>query len=85
VDGKLVVRDFATAFAGPKAGTLLAFSRQDCDLDWPAPDGWRGGDAPAIVPTESGPGIRVPARVGKGRLGLRLRAHQPVRLGPAPH
>ena len=82
VDGLLVAKDFATVFPGPRPGTFLAYSRNDCELDWEAPDGWNAGPVPAVKLVESGPGVAVPARIEKGRLKLPLRAHQPVRLGP---
>jgi hypothetical protein len=69
-------------YPGPKAGTYLAYSRSDCDLDWPAPRGWKNGPVKAVILTETGPGVTVPARVEKGHLRLHLRAHQPVRLKP---
>jgi hypothetical protein len=80
VNGEMVAEDYATVFAGPKAGTLLAYSRKDCDLDWPAPAGWKNGELSAVLLTESGPGVPVPARIEKGRLRLKLQAHQPVRI-----
>ncbi len=85
VDGELMAKDFTTVFAGPRPGTLLAFSRHDCELDWPVPAGWKKSSArevPAVVLSESGQGVPVPARIAKGRLKLKLNAHQPVRLGP---
>jgi hypothetical protein len=82
VDGQRIARDFVTVFRGWRKGTLLAFSRNDTALDWPAPAGWRNGPLPAVALTENGPGVRPPARVERGRLRLDLRAHQPVRLGP---
>ena len=80
VHGELVAEGFTTVFAGPKAGTLLAYSRKDCDLDWPAPAGWKNGDLSAVLLTESGQGVTVPAKIEKGRLKLKLQAHQPVRV-----
>jgi hypothetical protein len=82
VDGNLVARDFTTVFAGPRKGTLLAYSRTRCDLDWRAPAGWKNGEIPAVTLTDSGPGVAVPARIERGRLRLTLQAHQPVRIGP---
>jgi hypothetical protein len=82
VDGVLMAENFATVFPGRQAGTLLAYSRTDTDLDWPAPVGWADGDVPAVALTEVGPGLRRPARIAKGRLLMKLHAHEPVRLGP---
>jgi hypothetical protein len=82
VDGNLVAKDFTTVFAGPRKGTLLAYSRTNCDLDWPAPAGWKSGALPAVALTESGSGVTVPARIERGRLRLKLLAHQPVRIEP---
>ncbi len=80
VDGRTLAKDFTTVYPGPKTGTHLAYSRTGCDLDWPAPKGWKNGPVKAVTLTETGPGVTVPARVEKGRLRLHLRAHQPVRL-----
>ena len=80
VDGKVMAQDFQTVFPGPQRGTYLAYSRTDWDMDWPAPAGWKDGEISAVTLTESGPGIRVPAKVRKGRLSLSLKAHHPVRL-----
>jgi len=82
VDGTLIARDFTTVFPGPERGTYLACSRTDRDLNWLAPAGWKDGKVAAVELTESGPGIRVPAEVRKGRLLLTLKAHQPVHLTP---
>jgi hypothetical protein len=82
VDGHLIAKDFATVFAGPRPGTFLAYSRNDCELDWEAPAGWKAGPVPAVKLTESGSGVGVAAWIEKSRLKLALRAHQPVRLGP---
>jgi hypothetical protein len=82
VDGRTIARDFVTVFPGRKKGTLLAFSRYDTELDWPAPDAWKHGAVPALTLTGTGPGVRVAAQVCRGRLRLPLRAHQPVRIGP---
>ncbi len=80
VDGTLVARNFTTVFAGPRPGTLLAFSRRDCQLDWPAPAGWKNGPLKATVLSENGPGVTIPARIEKSRIKLKLQAHQPVRI-----
>lgn len=80
VDGETIAKDFTTVYPGPKTGTYLAYSRTDCDLDWPAPRGWKNGPIKAVILTETDPGVTVPARVERGRLRLHLRAHQPVRL-----
>jgi hypothetical protein len=82
VDGVTVARDFVTVLPGRRKGTLLAFSRHDTELDWPVPAGWPDGAVRAVTLTETGPGVRVDARVEKRRLRLVLRAHQPVRIGP---
>ena len=82
VDGALVAEDFVTLYAGPRSGTHIAFSRNDRQLDWPAPAGWGEGSVPAITLTDSGPGLLVSAEVKNGRLKVSLKAHQPVRIGP---
>jgi hypothetical protein len=80
VDGVTVGRDFTTVYAGPKKGTLIAYSREAQDLDWPALKGWKNGRLSAVTLTDTGPGVTVPARIEKGRIRLPLRAHEPVRL-----
>ena len=84
VDGEVLARDFVTVFPGPRKGTLLAYSLEDHDLNWPAPEGWKNGPLNAVTLTESGPGIRPAAQIVKGRIRLKLKAHEPVRLGPVP-
>jgi hypothetical protein len=82
VGGQLIAKDFATVFPGPRNGTYLAYSRGDQDLNWPAPAGLRDGKVRAMALEESGPGVKVEARVSKGRLQLKLQARQPVLLCP---
>ena len=80
VDGKLIAKNFVTVFDGWKKGTLLAYSRDNANLDWTAPKGWKNGEIRAVALTESGDGVRIPAEIKNGRLHLALSAHQPVRI-----
>jgi hypothetical protein len=80
VDGKQVAENFHTVFPGRKTGSYLAFSLTDRELDWPAPEGWADGEVSALALTDTGPGLRRPARIVNGRLVMKLHAHEPVRL-----
>ena len=81
VEGRLIAQDFVTVAPGMHEGTLVAYSRADHELDWPAaPAGWSDGPLDAVTLTESGPGIRPSAKIENGRIKLSLKAEQPVRL-----
>lgn len=81
IDGRRFARNFATVFPSPsRKGAWLAFSRRDCDLDWPVPAGIRNGPLKIVELTESGDGLRLEGEVKGGRLKLSLKASVPVRI-----
>jgi hypothetical protein len=82
VDGKVLAEDFVTVVPAPDGKGFIAYARQDTDLDWPAPQGWADGPVRGEFLTTAGSGIRVEGAVAGGRLKIKLKAHEPVRVQP---
>ncbi len=83
VDGRTVAEDFVTVVPAPDGKGVIAYARQDTDLNWPAPEGWRNGKLKAAGLTLSGEGVRLNAVVDGGKLKIQLKSRQPVRLEQA--
>ena len=76
----MIAEDFVTLVPAPDGDGFIAYSRQDTDLDWPAPDGWADGPVQGVTLTVSGPGVRVTGQVVGGQLRIKLKAHEPVKV-----